>query len=73
VGTEGSSQPYAFHNGGLNVVLGDGAVKFIDDSINIGIVAALVTRNGAGGKDLDNDGVIEPGEYKEPILDQGAF
>jgi prepilin-type N-terminal cleavage/methylation domain-containing protein len=73
VGTEGSSQPYAFHNGGLNIVLGDGAVKFIDDSINIGIVAALVTRNGAGGKDLDDDGVIEPGEYKEPILDQGAF
>jgi prepilin-type N-terminal cleavage/methylation domain-containing protein len=73
VGTEGSSQPYAFHNGGLNVVLGDGAVKFIDESINIGIIAALITRNGAGGTDTDGDGVIEPGEYKEPILDQGAF
>jgi prepilin-type N-terminal cleavage/methylation domain-containing protein/prepilin-type processing-associated H-X9-DG protein len=61
VGTEGSSQPYAFHNGGLNVVLGDGSVKFLSDSTAIGIVAALVTRNGAG-KD-------ESGNLKEPLLD----
>ena len=62
VGTEGSSQPYSFHPGGLNVVLGDGAVKFIDEGINIGVIAALVTRNGAGKDDLGN--------LKEPILDQ---
>ena len=43
-GTEGSSQPYSFHPGGLNVLIGDGAVKFVDEAINIGIVAALVTR-----------------------------
>jgi prepilin-type N-terminal cleavage/methylation domain-containing protein/prepilin-type processing-associated H-X9-DG protein len=48
VGTEGSSQPYSFHPGGLNVVLGDGSVRFIDDSIHIGVIAALVSRNGAG-------------------------
>ena len=39
------SQPYSFHPGGLNVLIGDGAVKFLDETINIGIVAALVTRN----------------------------
>jgi prepilin-type N-terminal cleavage/methylation domain-containing protein len=65
VGTEGSSQPYSFHPGGLNVVLGDGAVRFIDDTINIGVIAALVSRNGAG-KDT-------AGNLKETVLDQGTF
>jgi prepilin-type N-terminal cleavage/methylation domain-containing protein len=45
VGTEGSSQPYAFHAGGLNVVRGDGSVKLLDDEINIGVMGALITRN----------------------------
>jgi prepilin-type processing-associated H-X9-DG protein len=73
VGTEGSSQPYSFHPGGLNVTLGDGSVTFIDEAVDIGIICALVTRNGAGGTDADNDGVIEPTEYKEPIVDQSKF
>jgi len=73
VGTEGSSQPYSFHPGGLHATLGDGSVTFIDDSADIGILAALVTRNGAGGTDTDGDGVVEPGEYKEPIIDQSKF
>lgn len=55
VGTEGSSQPFSFHGGGLNVVFGDGSVRFIDETISIGVISALVTRNAAG---------------KEPILDQ---
>jgi prepilin-type N-terminal cleavage/methylation domain-containing protein len=67
-GTEGTSQPYAFHRGGVNVVLGDGAVKFIDEGIHIGVIAALVTRNGAGGEDTNGDGTID--KYKEPLLDQ---
>jgi len=45
-GTEGSSQPYSFHPSGLHALLGDGSVKFIDEGVNVGIVAALVTRNG---------------------------
>jgi prepilin-type N-terminal cleavage/methylation domain-containing protein/prepilin-type processing-associated H-X9-DG protein len=48
-GTEGSSQPFAFHGSGLNALFGDGSVKFIDEGIEIGVAAALVTRN--GGKD----------------------
>jgi prepilin-type N-terminal cleavage/methylation domain-containing protein len=67
-GTEGTSQPYAFHRGGINVVLGDGSVKFIDEGIHIGVLAALVTRNGAGGEDTNDDGTID--KYKEPLLDQ---
>lgn len=63
-GTEGNSQPFAFHSGGLNALIGDGAVKFIDDSIHIGVAAALVTRNGAGKQD--------DGNFKEPPLD-GVF
>ena len=45
-GTEGSSQPYSFHTGGVNALFGDGRVKLINEETPIGIVAALVTRNG---------------------------
>jgi prepilin-type N-terminal cleavage/methylation domain-containing protein/prepilin-type processing-associated H-X9-DG protein len=69
-GTEGTSQPFAFHKGGGNVLLGDGAVKFIDEGVDIGILAALVTRNGSGGDDLDGNGSIEQSELREPIVNQ---
>jgi prepilin-type N-terminal cleavage/methylation domain-containing protein len=68
-GTEGTSQPFSFHSGGLNVVLGDGAVKFIAEDINIGIAAALTTRSSAGGTDANNDGKVDHTEYKEPVVD----
>jgi prepilin-type N-terminal cleavage/methylation domain-containing protein/prepilin-type processing-associated H-X9-DG protein len=45
--TDGSTQPYGFHPGGFNYVLGDGSVKFFDDSGAIEILADLVTRHGA--------------------------
>lgn len=67
-GTEGTSQPYSFHRGGVNVALGDGSVRFIDDGIHLGVIAALVTRNGAGADDVDADGNND--RFKEPILDQ---
>ena len=54
----------------LNTALmGDGAVKFLDEDTNIGIVAALTTRNGAGGEDVNADGTISRDEYKEPPVD----
>jgi prepilin-type N-terminal cleavage/methylation domain-containing protein/prepilin-type processing-associated H-X9-DG protein len=68
--TEGTSQPYAFHKGGGNVLLGDGSVKFIDETVDIGVFAALVTRNGAGGDDADGNGNIEQSELREPIVNQ---
>lgn len=49
-GTEGSSQPYAFHVSGQNVLLADGSVKFIDEKVAIWILTSLVTRNGGVGE-----------------------
>ncbi len=46
-GTEGSSQPYSFHPGGLQVTLGDGAVRFIDENVAIELFTALLTRDQA--------------------------
>ena len=69
-GTEGTSQPFAFHKGGGNVLLGDGAVKFIDEGVDIGVLAAMVTRNGSGGDDANSNGNIEQTELREPIVNQ---
>ena len=44
-GTEGSSQPYSFHPGNVNVVLGDGSVRSLSEDLDITIAAALVTRD----------------------------
>jgi prepilin-type N-terminal cleavage/methylation domain-containing protein/prepilin-type processing-associated H-X9-DG protein len=41
-------QPYSFHSGGVNVVFGDGSVRFLREDMDIRIFAALVTR--AGGE-----------------------
>jgi prepilin-type N-terminal cleavage/methylation domain-containing protein len=67
--TEGTSQPFSFHPGGVNVLIGDGAVKFIDETTNIGVVAALTTRNAAGGEDANDDGTISRDEFNEPPVD----
>jgi prepilin-type N-terminal cleavage/methylation domain-containing protein/prepilin-type processing-associated H-X9-DG protein len=42
----GTGEPYAFHPGGANFAMGDGAVKWLDENIGIRILARLVTRNG---------------------------
>lgn len=47
-GTEGSSQPYSFHNAGFTVLLGDGSVRFINEDITFNIFTALITRAEAG-------------------------
>ncbi len=63
-GTEGNSQPYAFHNGVINVTLGDGSVKSIGTDVNFGIFAALVSRNGAGSTGTPPNVI-----FKEPIIE----
>jgi prepilin-type N-terminal cleavage/methylation domain-containing protein/prepilin-type processing-associated H-X9-DG protein len=45
-GTEGTSEVFAFHPGGANVLLGDGSVRFIKETVNIRVFAGLVTRSG---------------------------
>jgi len=51
--TEGTSQPFAFHTGGMNTVFGDGSVRFLNESINIQVFTALLTR---AGKEAVSDG-----------------
>lgn len=51
--TEGTSQPFSFHTGGMNTVFGDGSVRFLNESINIQVFTALLTR---AGKEAVSDG-----------------
>ncbi len=51
--TEGTSQPYSFHSGGVNSLLGDGSVRFLRSSIAPATFAALVTR--ANGEVINGD------------------
>jgi prepilin-type N-terminal cleavage/methylation domain-containing protein/prepilin-type processing-associated H-X9-DG protein len=44
--TEGTSEAYAFHPGGAQVVFGDGAVKLISKDVTIRVFTSLVTRAG---------------------------
>jgi prepilin-type N-terminal cleavage/methylation domain-containing protein/prepilin-type processing-associated H-X9-DG protein len=46
-GTEGTSQPFGFHNSGINVLFGDGSVRFIDEAVEISVFAGLITRDQA--------------------------
>ena len=43
-GKEGTSDPFSFHPGLCNAVMGDGSVRSFNDSISIRVFAALVTR-----------------------------
>jgi prepilin-type processing-associated H-X9-DG protein len=36
----------SFHPGGVNVLMGDGSVRFLKDSVNVITLRALVTMNG---------------------------
>ncbi len=47
-GTEGTSEPYSFHTGVINVLMGDGSVRTVSSGISVTTFAALVTR--AGGE-----------------------
>jgi prepilin-type N-terminal cleavage/methylation domain-containing protein len=37
---------FSYHRGGVNVVMGDGTVRFLGDNISVVVLRALVTRNG---------------------------
>jgi prepilin-type N-terminal cleavage/methylation domain-containing protein/prepilin-type processing-associated H-X9-DG protein len=41
-----SGDIYSFHNGGANIAFADGSVRFCRDSIDIKVLAALVTKSG---------------------------
>jgi prepilin-type N-terminal cleavage/methylation domain-containing protein/prepilin-type processing-associated H-X9-DG protein len=35
---------YSFHTGGMNALFGDGSVRFVRDSVSVGVMAAVLTR-----------------------------
>ncbi len=41
-----SNEPYSFHPNGINVLMGDGAVLFVKETINIRVFARMVTKDG---------------------------
>ena len=45
-GSNGTGAPYSFHPGGINAAFADGSVRFINEKIDIRVLAKLVTRNG---------------------------
>jgi len=45
-GVYGTSQPYSFHNGGVQVLFGDGRVQMINSKVSIPVFAALITAAG---------------------------
>ena len=52
-GTDGTSQIYGFHTGGVNTLMGDGSVRFLRSATPIATLAALVSRNGGETSNLD--------------------
>jgi prepilin-type N-terminal cleavage/methylation domain-containing protein/prepilin-type processing-associated H-X9-DG protein len=45
-GTNGTSETFAFHPSGANVLFGDGSVHFINEHVEIRVYARLATRKG---------------------------
>ncbi|HVU89523.1 MAG TPA: DUF1559 domain-containing protein [Pirellulales bacterium] len=43
--TEGTGEVFSFHTSGANALFGDGSVHFLNESLPINILAALVTRS----------------------------
>jgi prepilin-type N-terminal cleavage/methylation domain-containing protein/prepilin-type processing-associated H-X9-DG protein len=52
--TDPTGQIYGFHTGGVNVLFGDGSVRFVKATINFTTLQALITRNG---------GEVVPGDF----------
>lgn len=51
LGTTGTSELYSFHLGGSNMLFGDGSVNFIDQNVDINVLAKLVT---IAGQDIQS-------------------
>lgn len=43
--TSDGANPYSFHTGGANILLGDGSARFISESLDLTTMVRLVTRN----------------------------
>jgi prepilin-type N-terminal cleavage/methylation domain-containing protein len=45
-GTDGTGEPYAFHTGVINALMGDGSVRSISQAVQVSVFAAALTRSG---------------------------
>lgn len=43
-GSDGTGEIYAFHSGGTNVLMGDASVHFLQEGVEMRVLAALITR-----------------------------
>lgn len=48
-----NNEIYSFHNGGANVVFGDGSTRFFKESISIAVVAAVTTKSNGETVNVD--------------------
>ncbi len=60
LGTQGNQaganeEPFSFHSGGVNVLFGDGSVRFIKETINLATFRAVLTLS--GGEVVDSSGL----------------
>ncbi|MBY0586756.1 DUF1559 domain-containing protein [bacterium] len=55
IGTFGTSELYSFHSGGSNMMFGDGSVQFLDQNIELRILARLITISGNEISGLNNE------------------
>jgi prepilin-type processing-associated H-X9-DG protein len=53
VNCSNDGEMYSFHAGGANVMLCDGSVRFLRDTVSIGVAVALITR--ANGEAVPGD------------------
>jgi prepilin-type N-terminal cleavage/methylation domain-containing protein/prepilin-type processing-associated H-X9-DG protein len=50
---DNDNETYSFHSGGANILLGDGSVRFVTQTMNIRLFARLITAQGGEVSSLD--------------------
>jgi prepilin-type processing-associated H-X9-DG protein len=48
-----NEEPYSYHPGGVNVLFGDGSVRFLKDTVNLVAFRAILSL--AGGEAVSSD------------------
>ncbi len=52
--TNDAQEPYAFHQGGMNIVFGDGSVRFVNDRTTSATLTVFITRAAGDTGSLEN-------------------
>ena len=62
-----NARPASFHSNGFNVCFGDGATRFIADSIDYNVYCQLMTSNTAQLREPSSNSFTPNGPYKNPL------